>query len=137
MRCVAGASAVLLAGISALHVVWATGSGFPFADEQSMADTVAGTPRAPRAPETVVVAGLLAAAAALVADVAPVPQGIRRLGVGVVAAVLATRGALGVSGRTAVLVPWTPSDRFVELDRRYYGPLCLALALGAATSVRD
>ena len=137
MRLVTGATAVSLAAIGALHGLWATGSTFPFPDEQTMADTVAGTTRAPGVPETVAVAGLLTAAAALVTDIAPLPRTIRRLGVGVVATVLAARGALGLAGRTDVLVPWTPSDRFVELDRRYYSPLCLALAAGAAVSLRD
>jgi len=53
-----------------------------------------------------------------------------------VAVVLAGRGAVGVAGRTGRIVPWTPSAHFNDLDKRYYGPLCLLLSSGALLSVR-
>jgi hypothetical protein len=34
---------------------------------------------------------------------------------------------MGVTGWTVLLVPWTPSRHFQNLDRRFYGPFCLAL----------
>ena len=51
-----------------------------------------------------------------------------------VAAGFLARGLAGITGNTRLLVPWTPNERFVRLDRRYYGPLCLAVATSAALS---
>ena len=42
----------------------------------------------------------------------------------VVAADLLARAGTGFTGRTGLLVPWTPSQQLVELDRRVYGPMC-------------
>jgi hypothetical protein len=82
------------------------------------------------------VAGALTAAALLVADVPRLPRDIQRLGVSGVAVVLATRGILGLAGRTDVVSPGSASARFRRLDRRAYSPLCLALAVGALSSRR-
>ena len=40
--------------------------------------------------------------------------------------------AFGLAGRTDLLVPGSESERFRRLDRRVFGPACLALATGAA-----
>jgi len=80
------------------------------------------------------VAALLATGAALVAGR---PRGrpvLRRTGAGGVAAVLATRGAVGIAGRTDLVSPGSTSPRFRALDRRWYSPLCLLVAAGAASS---
>ena len=116
--------------------MWGLGSSFPSADRQSLAETVAGTDRMPAAPECFVVAGALASAAGLILDVLPLNRQLRTVGVTGAAMVLATRGVLGVLGQTNTLVPWTPSDGFKELDRKYYGPLCLALSVGALSSLK-
>jgi hypothetical protein len=42
---------------------------------------------------------------------------------------LGIRGALGLAGRTDLLVPWSTSARFREIDRRFYGPLCVTMAV--------
>jgi hypothetical protein len=130
-------TAATLAGIAALHVGWGAGSSFPFSDPDALADTVAGTVAPPRAAECFGVAGLLLAAAGVVGDVLPIPTALRRSAALGVAVVLGGRGLAGVTGRTGSLVRWSPSERFVELDRRWYGPLCLLLAAGALTSVRS
>lgn len=136
MPIVSTSTAVALTGIGCAHAVWGTGSAWPFADRAALADAVAGTREPPAAPECFTVAALLLAAAGLVADVAPVGTTMRRSGVLGVAAVLAGRGVAGITGRTGSIVPWAPSERFVSLDRRYYGPLCLLLAAGAFASAR-
>jgi hypothetical protein len=82
------------------------------------------------------VAGALTVAATLVADVPRLPRAVQHLGVTGVAVVLATRGALGLVGRTDVVSPGSASSRFRRLDRRMYSPLCLALAVGALRSRR-
>jgi hypothetical protein len=37
----------------------------------------------------------------------------------------------GLAGRTDLLSPGSDSERFRDLDRRFYSPLCLALAAAA------
>lgn len=129
-------TAGVLAGIAALHVGWGTGSSFPFSDRDALADTVAGSRATPGPRDCFAVAGLLACAAGVIADVLPIGTTVRRTGLLGIALVLGGRGAAGVAGRTGAMVPWTLSARFIELDRRYYGPLCLSLAAGTLLSVR-
>lgn len=136
MHPVSRATSAVLAGLSTLHAAWGFGSSFPFRDHTTLADTVAGARTVPRSRECFAVAGLLLTAAALVSDAVPLRADVRRLGALGVATVLGGRGILGLTGRTDTVVPWTPSDRFTRLDRRYYGPLCLALAVGAAIPAR-
>ncbi len=125
-----------LASIGALHLAWAGGSTWPFDDAAELAAHVAGTDAVPGTAPTVAVAGALLTAAALVADVVPMPRRLRRVGVGGVAAVLAVRGMAGVTGTTSRLVGWRTSPTFDRADRTRYGPLCLALSLGAFASLR-
>ena len=54
------------------------------------------------------------------------------LGRATVATVLATRGFLGLAGRTDLVSPGSDSPRFRRNDRAPFAPLCLALAAGAA-----
>jgi hypothetical protein len=136
MRAASNTTSSALAGIALLHVGWGCGASFPFHDRETLADTVAGARATPGPRDCFAVAGLLACAAGLVADALPVGAAIRRAGVFGVALVLAGRGLAGVTGRTESLVPWTPSTHFNDLDRRYYGPLCLLLASGALLSAR-
>ena len=83
----------------------------------------------------VAVAGALGAAAVSVA--LPGRRGVVvQLARVAVAGGLFVRGLAGVTGRTHLLLNWTPTEPFLELDRRFYGPACLALAALAATSLR-
>lgn len=125
--------ASLLAGAAALHVVWGRGSSWPAADRRALADVVAGTEEVPDARACLAVATLLAGAAGTVAARPAGPVG--RTARGCIAAVLAVRGLTGLTGTTGLLVPWTPSIRFVELDRRCHGPLCLAIAALVASDL--
>ncbi len=72
----------------------------------------------------------------MVVDVLPLNRRLRRTGAAGTALALGTRGALGVAGRTGTIVPWSPSERFTKLDRRFYGPLCLALSAGSLSSLQ-
>ena len=123
-----------LAALSGLHFAWAVGSTCPVADRGELADLVAGSDEMPGPQECAAVGGLLATAALLVAGPGWLPTGVRRLGALGVAVVLAGRATLGVTGRTGLVVPWTPSERFRRIDRRCYAPLCAALASGAAVA---
>ncbi len=131
-----GATATTLFSLAGLHVLWGRGSTFPFADRDGLNDAVIGRSVTPSPSACFAVAGALTAAACLVADVPHLPRRGQRIGVTGVAAVLATRAALGFAGRTDVAVPGSVSPRFRRLDRRFYSPLCLALAAGAITSRR-
>jgi len=82
----------------------------------------------PPAAASLTVSALLSTAAALVVGYPRRLPRLRRLGAACVVAVLTVRGSTGVFGCTNVLVSWTPGERFRDRDRRYYGPLCLALA---------
>jgi hypothetical protein len=117
----------VLAGAAGLHVAWGLGSSFPYDDRSSLADAVAGTPEVPSRGPCFVVAAGLAAGAALVVGVGG-KQRLATMARMALAASLGLRGLTGVTGMTEMLVPWSPSDRFRELDRRRYGPLCLSLS---------
>ena len=123
-----------LATIAGLHVAWGRGSSFPFSSKSELSDAVIGSQTVPSAGACYAVAAALLAASALVADAPVAPRRVRRLGRRVVSVVLATRGAVGLAGRTDLLSPGSASPRFRSLDRRYYSPLCLALAVGATTA---
>jgi hypothetical protein len=133
---VRASTAGALGALAALHVAWGRGSSFPFRGVDELSDAVAGRQAVPPPGACYAVAGALALAAGLVADVPRLPRGIQHLGVAGVAVVLATRGVLGVAGRTDIVSPGSTSARFRRVDRRMYAPLCLALAAGALGSRR-
>jgi uncharacterized protein DUF3995 len=119
-----------LGALAGLHLVWATGSPWPMTDGTALADAMAGGEggASPGPAACVAVAGLLGTASALVAGrPRRFPRMCRAGSTGVVA-VLATRGALGLLGRTDLVSPGSVSPRFRRLDRRRYSPLCLLLA---------
>jgi hypothetical protein len=118
--------ALLLAGVCAVHVNWATGSAWPARDRAALSRAVIGSDTLPGPGACLAVAGLLAIASALVAGFPRRAPGLRRVGAGVVAGVLFARGAVGLFGAM-------PHDRrcavFARWNRRFHSPLCLLLAL--------
>ena len=135
-RLASAATVTTLAGIAALHALWGSGSTLPFAGREQFNDTVIGGRATPSPAACYGVAGLLAAASALVGGLPRPESRLRRAGVCTVAAVLGARAALGFSGRTELVSRGSSSEHFREIDRRIYSPLCLALAIGAASSLR-
>ncbi|MEJ2577571.1 MAG: DUF3995 domain-containing protein [Kineosporiaceae bacterium] len=134
-------TALTLAGIGVLHAVWAV-SPWPLPDRETMARVVVGVTedRAPAPLLSLVVAGLLAAAAYLVAAGAEWsprvgPAWVHRWGVRVVAGVLLVRGISGfvLSGTELAggLDRATPLD-YLHADLALYSPLTLILGTGAA-----
>jgi hypothetical protein len=123
-------AATSLLGVGGLHVVWAIGSSWPMGDRQQLADAVVGTDNAepPSPAACLAVAGLLTTAAALVDGHPRSAPALSRIGSAGVAAVLATRGGLGLAGRTDIVSPGSTSERFRRLDRWVYSPFCLVLA---------
>ena len=130
-------TAATLVGIGVLHAMWGRGSTFPFADREQLNDTVVGQDATPSPVACYAMAGLLVTAGALVAGLPSPNSRLRRVGVATVAGVLGARAALGFAGRTDLVSPGSVSEKFRETDKRYFAPLCLALALGAARSLRD
>jgi Protein of unknown function (DUF3995) len=118
------ASAALLA-ISGLHVAWGLGASWPRIDREPAGSMAC-----------FAVAGLLGVAAGLVAGRPRRAPGLSRLGARAVTAVLATRGAFGMAGRTDLLASGASSAGFRRMDRRVYSPLCLALAALAIPPAR-
>jgi hypothetical protein len=133
-RALSAIGAALIAGASALHAAWGTGSAWPATDRRELADLVAGTDEFPDRTACFVVSALLAGTAAVVATAPGGPRG--RAVRACIAGGFAVRGVAGLTGSTRWLVPWTPSRRFVDLDRRYYGPLCVAIGALVAAGIR-
>jgi len=120
-----------LAAIGSIHVAWGFGSSFPFRTHTELAETVIGSEVVPSAAACHAVAVALFVASGLVADLPVGPRPLRRVGRVVVAGVLAARGVVGLCGRTDLLSPGSTATRFRTLDRRFYSPLCLILAVCA------
>lgn len=132
-RALCGPAAGVLAGVAGLHAMWGAGAVWPARDRRQLADAVAGTEQMPPPGACFAVAGVLLAAAALVAGAGGQRRFVRLARAGVAAGLL-VRGVTGVTGATGLLVPWAPSTSFRARDRRWYGPLCLALGSAAALS---
>ena len=128
-----------LVATAGVHLAWALGSPWPFADRETWRESV--FEESMREPDALayaaVVSALLAGSASvLAADGVRVPgwsllpARLRSAAPWGVAGVVGARGALGL-----VLFPGDRGGaRFARLNRRYYSPLCLALAAGAAWS---
>jgi hypothetical protein len=129
-------AAATLACAAGLHALWGAGAAWPASDRRRLAEVVAGTDEMPSPGACFAVAGTLLVAAALVAG-AGVRRRPVRLARAAVSAGLLVRGVTGVTGTTGLLVPWTPSAGFRARDRRWYGPLCLALGSSVALSSGD
>ncbi len=125
------ATGAALGLLAALHVAWGLGSSFPFRERRELADAVVGAASVPSPTSCFAVAALLAAASATLTEAIPMSPSLRRLALTFLTLVLALRSALGFTAKTSLLSPASVSSRFQGLDRRYFAPLCLALALGS------
>jgi hypothetical protein len=117
--------------LAVLHVAWGLGSPFPFRERDELADAVIGSVSVPSRTACLGVAALLAIASGTVTKAIPMPSSLRRPALTIMILVFALRSALGFSAKTSLLSPASVSPRFQRLDRRYFAPLCLALALGS------
>lgn len=124
-----------LAAISALHLLWATGSSFPSKNRKILARTVIGFKGRDRMPpkwQFVVIAALLLLDAvwALVLGrviLPAMPSWLAIAGGVILVLVFAARGIAGYTKRWRKIVPKQP---FARYDRLYYSPLCIVLSLG-------
>ncbi len=130
----------VLASISALHLYWAIGGFWPGNDAQSLASKVIGVKGMVEMPSTgvtvfVAICIFIAALLPLMwsAQIAySLPQGLVWAGMWIVLAVFLSRGILGMTRTFRQLSPMQP---FVDLNRKYYSPLCLLLAAGFASLI--
>lgn len=122
----AGVMSGVLLVLALIHTLWAIGYWWPIRDERALVAAAVGVKTATRMPGPIPCA--LVAVALLSAAVWPwIMAGmVRHVGMVVAATVFLIRGIL----------PWRPGWRriyaqepFATYDRRYYGPLCLALSL--------
>ena len=124
-------SAVLIA-LGVLHVLWGIGYWFPVEDEAQLVRAVAGFSDIEEMPGAVPCALVAVALFMAVTCLWWPPGPFRFLALAVIGAVFVSRGAAAF---TPVWRKLTPVEPFATLDRKYYGPLCLALGLGFFASL--
>lgn len=119
-------SAVLIP-LAVLHILWGIGFWFPIEDEAQLVRTVAGFSDATEMPGAVACALVAVALMMAVTCLWWPPGPFRFLALCVIGAVFLARGAAAFTPFWRKLTPMEP---FATLDRKYYGPMCLALGLG-------
>ncbi|MDW4549379.1 DUF3995 domain-containing protein [Defluviimonas sp. D31] len=113
--------------LAVLHIAWGIGFWFPLRDETALARAVIGTPGRREMPGAVACslgASALLGAASFLWWAPGLPRDV---------ALAATGTILAGRGIAAWLPAWRrhfPDEPFATLDRRLYGPLCLALGAG-------
>ena len=133
MSALAIAAFVALTAIAAIHVLWGLGLRWPAQDERSLIAMVVGATGRTRMPT--LSACLAAAGAIFVAGLVPLVLA-NILPVAVPSALVTAVGALtaaifGARGCAAYTSGWRrrfSQQPFANLDRNWYGPLCLVLA---------
>lgn len=124
-----------LTAVGALHLAWASGSPWPAKNRKRLAESVVGNAAALPDPTATAVVGATAIVGGAIAGGALGENGaavaIRRAG----GAVLLARAAFGGDAALSVLGLPPAGKRFLDLDRRFYRPLCgvlgLAMIIGA------
>ena len=121
-----------LFALAGIHLYWGFGGRWPGHDEASMVEHVVGRTRGMRAPglvaSTVVALALAAGGVLVLASLTQTPwDGWLTAARWMLFAVFAGRGLATYVPRIFRYAEGTP---FATLNRRAYGPLCLAIALG-------
>lgn len=132
--------AIVLSGVlfalAAIHIYWAFGGKWPGSTEQELVDTVVGVgDKMPSTALCLVVAiglglmGLMPLIASGIMDDRPLAQmglatALPWLLAGI-AAIFLLRGLATVAAKFVPDLAKNRAARFVELDARFYGPLCL------------
>lgn len=132
--------AVLLAGalfaLAGIHLYWAFGGLWPGHDEASLVEQVVGRTRGMRAPSRVsgvAVALALATGGLLVAATLAPPTPWDRLAWVGRWGLLSVFLGRGLATYVSSVFRYADGTPFASLNRRAYGPLCLAIALGLLT----
>ncbi len=130
----------VLASISVLHFYWAAGGFWPGNDAQSLVNKVLGVKHMKELPSARVI--VFVAICIFIAALLPLmwsaqiayslPQGLVWAGMWMVLVGFLSRGILGMMPTFRELSPMQP---FVDLNRKFYSPLCLLLAAGFASLI--
>jgi hypothetical protein len=133
MSALAVATFIVLTAIAALHVLWGLGLRWPARDEAGLVAMVVGATGRTRMPTlpmciaaaaAIFIAGLVPLALANILPVAVPPVVLTAIGV-------FTTAVFGLRGCAAYSSGWRrrfSQQPFANLDRNWYGPLCLVLA---------
>ncbi len=125
-------TALILVVIAAVHLLWAVGYWFPIRDERALARAVVGAPGIERMPGAVATSFVVLALMIIVLALFWAPGWPRTIVLTGAALVMFARG---IASYVPVFQRMSPEEPFATLDRRYYGPLCLALGVGVALSI--
>jgi len=124
-----------LTAVGVVHAVWAAGSSWPAKNHKELSQLTVGSQAQPTAAATAVVAATAitggAVAAGALGEGRPVVTA-RRLAGGL----LIARAALGGDAALSVLGLPKAGKRFIELDNRYYRPLCAVLGFAVLVGAR-
>jgi hypothetical protein len=135
---VAHSLSILLAGVLGMtglvHLAWALGSTFPYANEQALARAVVGRRGITRMPSMIasafVAVCLFAASvwALVLGRIVDVPLSDWLVAPGglALAVIFLSRGVIGVLPTFERALPEQP---FLRLNRRFYSPLCILIGL--------
>jgi hypothetical protein len=124
--------AAALFALAGIHAYWGLGGRWPGHDEASLVEHVVGRTRGMRAPGPAACAAVALALAAggvlVLATLAHTPwDPMLKAGRWVLLAVFAGRG---LATYAPPVFRYAEGTAFASLNRRAYGPLCLAIALG-------
>lgn len=118
---------IVLLPLAVLHVLWGIGLWFPIEDEALLVRTVTGFSNTEEMPGAVPCALVAVALFMAVLCLWWPPGPFRFLALMVIGFVFLARG---VAAFTPFWRRMAPAEPFATLDRKYYGPLCVALGLG-------
>lgn len=136
MSIVAVGLILVLTALAGLHFYWGFGGFWPGTDAVTLSQHVAGTSR----PVASKLASCAMVAAALIAAAAIVFAGQRAIGDGFPALIvygghivlILVFGGRGLAPYASPAFDYARGTPFFELNRRYYAPLCLLIAVGLA-----
>jgi hypothetical protein len=123
----------VLFALAGLHLYWAFGGRWPGHDEASLVERVVGRTRGMRAPSPAAcatVALALAAGGGLVLAAGPPATPYAPLLSAGRWALFAVFAGRGLAAYVPPIFRYAEGTPFSALNRRAYGPLCLAIALG-------
>lgn len=127
---------LVLAAISILHALWASGSSWPKENDEALVQAVVGSSGRTEMPakwQSAFVALCLAGGAVLphltlqTVTIPHLPLELVSLSTWALTIVFLGRGLIGTTPWFRKLLPGEP---FVSLNRKYYSPLCLIIGAG-------
>jgi len=127
MLIVALSITAILIVLSAIHLLWAVGFWFPIREESDLVQAVVGFKSATRMPGAIPCALVSLALLATCIVILWPDSMLRTAFLSIATLVLLFRGGM------SYLPFWrklTPLEPFATYDHRFYGPLCLTLAVG-------